>query len=170
MTQLLNRLRQGDMRTTGAADSVVSLIGNNQARFDEVFAGLTDPDPGLRMRVADVLEKASEQFPQLLQSHRAELLDAGASTQQEVQWHIAQMIPRLTALNANELHTVSAILERYFDRSTSKIVRVCSLQAMHDLARHYTSLVPSAKRMRAAALQSTSPSLVARARQLAPLR
>lgn len=53
--------------------------------------------------------------------------------QQEVQWHVAQMIPRFK-LSKSDVAKVRKILDTYLKNTHSNIVRVMSLQALADLA------------------------------------
>src|SRR3989344_3516702 len=102
MSSLLQRLVNGDMRTTGAAEEIVKEVGGNAILFNELFEGLTDTNPGVRMRSADALEKISQKQPGLLLPHKGALIKiAFESTQQEVQWHTAQMLGYLR-LNEKE--------------------------------------------------------------------
>lgn len=118
------------------------------------------------MRCADALEKASKKHPELLQPHKAALLgEVGAIDQQEVQWHVAQMLPRLS-LNQAERHKAMKLLERYFQTSKSSIVRVNALQAIVELAGQDTSLSDVVNDYLRQALEAPAPSLQARARKL----
>jgi hypothetical protein len=166
MGDFLARLADGDMRTTGASDLVVEEIKINQALFDKVVLGLLNDDPGLRMRCADAIEKASRSNPGLLEPHKTQFLGAiGNIKQQEVQWHVAQVIPRLTLTNA-ELKQALSLMEHYYTQSSSNIVRVNALQAIIELScqdKHYSKL---ADQYIQKALDDPSHSLQARARKL----
>ena len=60
MTDILDRLRGGDRRSTGNADAVAKEIANKPELFEVVFNGIYNDDPVLRMRAADAVEKASK--------------------------------------------------------------------------------------------------------------
>jgi len=129
--QLLSR---GDMRTTGRADEVAEMVLTDTKLFAELFACLKLNDPPVRMRAADALEKVTQKKPDLLQKYKEQILDEIAYIeQQEVQWHVAQMIPRLELL-PKEVKKATEILDNYLDKTASNIVRVMSLQALADLA------------------------------------
>lgn len=166
MDDILDRLSVGDRRTTGAANSVAREIVDDPRLFDHVFKGLYATDAGLRMRAADALEKASASNPALLASHTHELLHAiGRIDQQEVQWHVAQMLPRCD-LSAAQRREAMTLMEDYFNTAKSNIVRVFSLQAMHDIADQDASLLPTFKKYTQEALKATAHSLRARAHRL----
>ena len=154
------------MRTTGAANEVVQLIAGDQELFDRVFEGIKDNDPGLRMRCADALEKASAKQPELLKSHQGDLLnEVAAIDQQEVQWHVAQMLPRLELAPA-ELEQAVKVLERYYETTKSSIVRANALQGIVELAGRYPALDSLANQYIQKALNDQAPAVQARARHM----
>jgi hypothetical protein len=102
---------------------------------------MLEDDPLIRMRSADAVEKITARHPEYLQPYKAKLIrEVAASTQQEVRWHVAQMIPRLD-LDPVELEIVVEILLTYLDDS-SKIVNTFSMQALADLAEQQPDLRP----------------------------
>lgn len=164
--ELLARLAAGDRRTTGAADEVAAEIAHEPKLFAAVFGGLRGGDANLRMRCADALEKATRDNPTLLAPYKAALLgEIAASGQQEVRWHVAQMISRL-GMNARERTRAFVTMERYLATAKSAIVRVNALQAIADLGARDASLREAADRHIAEALKDRMPSLRARARKL----
>jgi hypothetical protein len=167
MSNVLDRLAKGDRRTTGASDEVVAEIRDDPRLFDTVFSGLYSDNPGLRMRAADALEKASSENPSLLLRHKRALLgDIGAIEQQEVQWHVAQMLPRCE-LTVSEKELAMDLMRHYFDNATSNIVRVMALQAIHDIGSNDLRFQPTVTAYIQTALASEAPSLRSRARRLA---
>ena len=50
MSQILQKLKGGDLRSIGRADEVVQDILENPALFGEVFEGMFNDDPRVRMR------------------------------------------------------------------------------------------------------------------------
>jgi hypothetical protein len=85
------------------------------------------------MRASDAVEKITAVHPQLLQSYKEKLINRVADVdQQEVRWHVAQMLPRLV-LSGRERKTVVDILFGYLN-DKSKIVKTFPLLALSDLA------------------------------------
>lgn len=158
-------LEGGTRRSLGRSGEVVSLIGERPEVFASLIECLWDADPVVRMRAADVAEKATRECPEMLQPYKRELLGlAGEALQQELRWHLAQLIPRLV-LNSGErrraYHALSGYLE---DRSS--IVRTMAMQGLADLARQDTALRPAVvERIRALTLSGT-PAMRARGRKL----
>ena len=93
---ILDQLRGGDRRSIGRVPQVVEEVSKNLELVGELVVGLVSDDPIIRMRAADALEKVSKGHPALLNPFKEILLNAAAdSEQQEVRWHMAQMLPRL---------------------------------------------------------------------------
>lgn len=163
---ILSKLAAGDLRTTGASDEVAEEISNKQELFDQVMNGLRSDDPGLRMRCADAVEKASAKNASLLQSHKDDFLGfIGNINQQEVQWHVAQIIPRLN-LSKPETEHAMQLMQKYFNESKSNIVRVSALQTICDLAANKPEYSKTADEYLQKALHDPAHSLQARARKL----
>jgi len=96
MSPLPDELTGGDRRSIGKSNAVVRKLLRDPARFKEIIAGFSHDDPLVRMRCADVAEKVSLKHPQWLQPYKRKLLQLAAhSAEQEMRWHLAQMVPRL---------------------------------------------------------------------------
>ncbi len=133
MHQLLRKLKGGDRRSIGNVEDVIQDVINRPALFGVLFDGLSVDDPLIRMRAADAIEKISGDLPQLLQPYKKPVLHLAAkSHQQEVRWHMAQIIPRLQ-LTAKERTLATQILFGYLT-DKSKIVVTFSMQALSDFA------------------------------------
>ncbi len=126
-------LSGGDRRSTGQSNKVVKLVAK-QTDFDKLFKLISDPDPLVAMRAADAVEKITINHPEFLAIHKKEILEKLTKiNQQEVRWHVAQIIPRLK-LNESERKKIWGILIEWHGAEESNIVRVFSLQAIFDLA------------------------------------
>jgi hypothetical protein len=133
MSTILKELLGTDLRSIGRSDAVARKIAVAPELFAEVFAAQLAPEPALRMRAADAVEKASREHPELLRPFKRRLLRAVALVdQQEVRWHVAQMLPRLE-LTAHERDLAVAILFDYLEHHSS-ILKTFSMQALADLA------------------------------------
>jgi hypothetical protein len=125
-------LAGSDLRSTGKANDVAREMLANPAMTGEAVRLLSGDDPVLRARTADALEKASSERPAIIQSHKRTLLGLAATArQQEVKWHLAQMLPRLE-LSSRE-RTRAMVILRSYSGDPSRIVRVCAMQALWDL-------------------------------------
>lgn len=133
MHRLLQKLTGGDRRSIGNVEGVIHDVSKKPALFEVLFDGLAVDDPLIRMRAADAIEKISADQPALLRPFKKKIIRlAGESRQQEVRWHLAQIIPRLK-LTPRERAQVADILFEYLT-DDSKIVVTFSLQALTDFA------------------------------------
>jgi HEAT repeat protein len=165
MHPTLQKLREGDRRSIGRSNEVVSEVLSNPRLFGVVFSGLSADDPLIRMRSADAVEKITAQRPELLRPYKNKLIrDVSATQQKEVRWHVAQMLPRLE-LNEEERKRVFRLLLGYLNDSSS-IVRTLTMQALADIGRDSAALLPSVRQHLAELSITGSPAMKARGRKL----
>ena len=132
-TDVLSKLRGGDRLSLARSGEIVRKIANDPELFAQVFEGLLSVDPILRMRAADAIEKATRKHPELLKSYKRGLLRKIALIdQQEVRWHVAQILPRLQMTAKERHHAVSILLDYLEDKSS--IVRTFAMQGLADFA------------------------------------
>jgi hypothetical protein len=119
------------------------------------------------MRSADAAEKVTRKNPGLLKPYKTELLGLMAEAdQQELRWHLAAMIPRLS-LNASERRRAADSFEDYLE-DRSSIVKTFALQGLADLATDDPDLRPSVIELLRAAERGGTPAMRARSRKLLP--
>jgi uncharacterized protein (DUF2164 family) len=158
-------LSGADRRSIGRSAEVVALVLKQPALFAELIQGLRAADPLVRMRAADAAEKVSLQQPDLLRPFRAALLRLlDEASEQELRWHLAQMVPRLP-LTKKERDRVASTFRRYLhDRSS--IVKTCALQALVDIAAKDEFLIPETKTLLQDSVRNGTAAMKARARKL----
>jgi hypothetical protein len=162
---LLNKLTGGDRRSIGESNEVVALVLRQPALFPQLMAGLGHSDRLIRMRAADAAEKVTLQRPDLLQPIRAMLLRLlGEATEQELRWHLAQMIPRLR-LSKNDRMRAASVLQLYL-RDQSSIVKASTMQAMVDLASADEELMPEVTQLLTKLTGTGTAAMRARGRKL----
>jgi len=167
MAKILSRLRGGDRRSIGNVSEVVAAVRKKPDLLKDLVTGLSDEDPVVRMRAADAMEKISLENPLSLQPFKTELIGLARQTQQqELRWHMAQMIPRLR-LTTEEAATVTDIFFDYLG-DKSKIVVTFAMQALSDLA--LKKGAASARMLRAIEklARSGSPAIQSRGKKLLP--
>ncbi len=165
MHPLLEKLRGGDRRSIGLANEVARQVLRAPALLRELFRGMLSSDPVIRMRAADAAEKVTAERPELLQRYKKRLLHEIASIdQQEVRWHVAQMIPRLE-LTPQERAVAVKILITYLALK-SKIVRTVALQALASFAANDPALRRKVLEIVRDAAEKGSPAMQARGRKL----
>ena len=133
VSSMRDTLGGGDLRSIGRVPEVLRIVGIHPERIQELVECLTCGDPVVRARAADALEKLTAGWPALLTPFKGFLLRVAArSGQQEVRWHLAQVMPRLP-LTRREILAIFPTLRGYLD-DPSVIVRVFALQAMFELS------------------------------------
>ncbi len=165
MKDIIKKLGGGDFRSIGRANEVVQDVLSDLTLFKPVFNALLSEDALVRMRAADVVEKTTKSFPELLKPHKHQLLNkVSRIPQQEVRWHVALMIPRLE-LNENDIALALEILFDYL-KDKSKIVVASSMQALADLAKRNEELKPLAIERISVVMRKGSPAITARGKKL----
>ena len=133
MPDMVAKLRGGHRRSIGQSDEVARDISEDRKLFSAVFRAMLDPDRVVRMRAADAIEKASRKHPELLQPYKRRILGKVAlADEQEVRWHVAQILPRLRLTSKERDWAVSILFDYLEDKSS--IVRTFAMQALADLA------------------------------------
>jgi hypothetical protein len=165
MKHILQKLKGGDRRSIGKSGEAVTNVSRNPVLFADLFEGLFDDNPLVRMRAADAVEKITRERPELLQPWKRPLLETVSTVQEkEVRWHVAQMLPRLR-LSSGEHEAAVQILMGYLADGSS-IVRTFSMQALADLAMRdellLAKVVPLIERL----TQTGTPAMRSRGRKL----
>jgi hypothetical protein len=158
-------LQGSDRRSIGKANQVATKILREVRLFPKLIELLWHDEAIVRMRAADVTEKISAQKPALLQSHKSQLLNlATETTQQELRWHLALMLPHLK-LNSSERAKAIATLRTYLsDRSS--IVKTFALQGLTDLAHDDPATASEILDLLHQSTRTGTPAMKARARKL----
>jgi HEAT repeat protein len=165
MTELRALLAGGDRRSLGRVPEVVATVQASPALLDELVAAIGDADAVVRMRAADALEKVTAAHPEWLAPYAAQLLGPlAAIPQQEVRWHVAQLLPRLL-LDDAQRQVATAILFGYLE-DRSAIVRTCALDALARLAEGDPALQVRVTALLEAALRDGTPAERSRAQRV----
>ena len=166
MKSILEKLKGGDLRSVGKANEVMKSVLKNPKLFKEIFQGISDTDPLIRMRAADVAEKISRQHPEYLQPFKTHLInDVVKITQQEVRWHAAQMFSYLS-LTPKERNRVAKVLFSWLENEKSNIVKVMSLQALTDFAKQDNKIKSKVMPLLQKFVLSGNPSIKSRSKRL----
>lgn len=163
--ELRDLLGGGDRRSIGKVREAASRIRQSSSGVAAAVRLMRDADPVVRMRAADALEKAARADPDLLAPHKRTFLSVIAKNpQQEVRWHLLQMLPRLRLTQAERAKAFSIAVESLGHQS--RIVIADALSAMFYLSTDDATLRTAAED-HAARLQSSSSAAVrARAARL----
>ena len=165
MSNILQKLKGGDLRSIGRSEEVVQDIFENPDLFSEVFEGMLNDDPIVKMRSADAVEKVSLKHPEYLHPYKRVLIEEIAKIeQQEVKWHVAQMLPRLN-LDSKERSVAVNILLKYLD-DNSRIVKTFSMQALADFAEEDITLRPKVIQILEDLIRTGSPAMKSRGNKI----
>lgn len=168
MTRLLADLAGGDRRSIGKSNAVVRSVLADPGLLTHIIDGLSSDNRLVRMRYADVAEKVSARIPGCLRPHAAVLMALAATAHEpELRWHLAQMLPRL-GLDARKRRTAASLLFNYL-RDDSRIVQICALQTLVDLAQDDALLLGKVRPIVDQLSRNRSGALGARARKLRAL-
>lgn len=138
--RFIDQLKGGDLRSLGQSNEIAQSV-NDQESFNDLFKGFYYPDRVVAMRSIDAVEKITLLHPEYLHSHKAELIELlHQFSPKEFKWHLPLLIVRLD-LTENETGEVWATLTNWaLDRNESRIVRVHSIQGLHDLLAQHPDL------------------------------
>ena len=165
MHALLQSLSGGDRRSIGNSNRVASIVLDQPELMKVLIQGIESADPVLRMRCADAIEKATVDRPELLAPYKKTLLQKLAKIeQQEVRWHVAPMLARLSLSKREELAVMNILLSYTSDRSS--IVSTMAMQALADIAFRTPRLLPAVKQHIEELALIGTPAIKARGRKL----
>jgi hypothetical protein len=123
-------LTGGDRRSLGRVDEVIEAVLARPSSFAALFDCLFSADEIVRMRAGDAIEKVARRRPDLLEPYHERLLvDVAAIEQASVQWHLAQILPRLE-LGPSERRRAIVVLKRNLETYDDWIVTNLTLEAL----------------------------------------
>jgi hypothetical protein len=161
----IRKLSGGDRRSIGKSEEVVSEVLADARLFGALFECMLVNDPLVRMRAADAVEKITSLRSDFLKPHKAKLLTKVALIdQQEVRWHVAQLISRLE-LSRPERRKAASLMEGYLNDKSS-IVRVSAMQTLAELAMQDVTLKSGISKQLAKLTEEGTPAMQARGRKL----
>ena len=165
MHPLVAKLQGTDGRSIGRSEEVVGDVLADPSQFRVVFDAMLVPDPVVRVRAADAVQKITRRRPDLLQGlENRVLFDLAATGQPEVRWHVAQLAPRL-ALTPPQWARAITMLRGFLD-DDSRIVRTCAMRALADLAEHDEQMRRWVRPLLAELTRTGTPAMRSRGRKL----
>lgn len=165
MTDILKKLEGGDLRSIGRSEEVVQDVLANPELFGELISGMLYDDPVIQMRAADAVEKVTAIHPEYLRPHKRLILEQIAHIeQQEVRWHIAQILPRLV-LDDEEVQTAIEILTGFLN-DDSRIVRTFAMDSLAVFAERQPDMQPWVVALIEEMIEDGSPAMQSRGRKL----
>jgi len=126
-------LSGGDRRSIGRSNELAEFVVT-QEDFDVLFGCMAHADRLVAMRAADAIEKLTVARPELLQTHKIELLKMCENAfYKEMKWHLALLLPRLRLQTEEWRKAWSLLMAWAKEKRNSKLVRVNALQALYEM-------------------------------------
>ena len=128
------KLTGGTRTSVGSADEVIQKLLKNSAGLPAIYDLFLDEDPVVAMRASYVAMKVAEQKPDSVEPFAKDLLkNLNLYTQQEVRWHIPQLLTHLNLTLAQRRKAYEVLME-WSETDKRKIVGYYSLQTAANFA------------------------------------
>jgi outer membrane PBP1 activator LpoA protein len=127
-------LSGGSRTSVGDADLVIAKMVKSPTGLGEIYALFLDKDPVVAMRASYVAMRVAEKKPESVKPFAKELLKSlELYTQQEVRWHIPQLLVHLDLTKAQKRRAYEVVMN-WAETDKSKIVGYYGFQAAADFA------------------------------------
>jgi hypothetical protein len=128
------KLTGGTRTSVGSADEVIQKLLKNSAGLPAIYDLFLDEDPVVAMRASYVAMKVAEQKPESVEPFAKLLLkNLDLYVQQEVRWHVPQLLAHLKLTLAQKRKAYEVLME-WSETDKSKIVGYYSLQTAANFA------------------------------------
>jgi hypothetical protein len=128
------KLTGGTRTSVGSADEVIQKLLKNSAGLPAIYDLFLDEDPVVAMRASYVAMKVAEQKPESVEPFAKLLLkNLDLYTQQEVRWHVPQLLAHLKLTLAQKRKAYEVLME-WSETDKSKIVGYYCLQTAANFA------------------------------------
>lgn len=162
---ILESLSHGDKRMVLGVEEAVESVLKNPSLFPILINGLITNNELIAMRSADSIEKLTIHNQEWLQPHKNTLIKlVNDVKQQEVRWHLCQIIPRLT-LSLKERIELTEYFKFYLT-DKSRIVVTFTMQALVDLAGNDSTMKSDVRPIIEKLMKVGSPAMQSRGRKL----
>jgi HEAT repeat protein len=136
MSQILNWLAGGDLRSDGSSNQVADFVLANLHLLDELMVGLRVEDDLIRGRTADALEKIARHHPNQFLPYLIELIQSAKSDPVPmVRFHLVMILGHLSMFDDRVNDITEALLELIQDESVFTrswaIVSLCIVVRQH---------------------------------------
>ena len=134
MAGLRAKLSGGTRTSVGEADRVIAKLLKDPADLIEIYDLFLDEDPVVAMRASYVAMRVAEKNPESVSPFSKELLKKlELYKQQEVRWHIPQLLVHLELTKAQRRRAYEVVMN-WAETDSSKIVGYYGFQAAADFA------------------------------------
>jgi hypothetical protein len=127
-------LSGGNRTSVGDADQVIGKLLKSPSGLNEIYRLFLDEDPVVAMRASYVAMRVAEQKPESVHPFTKDLLkNLDLYTQQEVRWHIPQLLVHLKLTKVQRRRAYEVVMN-WAETDKSKIVGYYGFQAAADFA------------------------------------
>ena len=134
MSRYKEQLSGGTRTSVGEADDVIQKLLKDPSGLSEIYGLFLDEDPVVAMRASYVAMRVAEQNPGSVKPFANELLkNLERYKQQEVRWHVPQLLVHLDLTKAQRKRAYEVVME-WAETDKSKIVGYYGFQAAADFA------------------------------------
>jgi outer membrane PBP1 activator LpoA protein len=127
-------LSGGNRTSVGDAEKVITKLLKTPSDLSEIYQLFLDDDPVVAMRASYVAMRVAEQKPESVYPFTKELLkNLDLYNQQEVRWHIPQLLVHLKLTKAQKRRAYEVVMD-WAETDKSKIVGYYGFQAAADFA------------------------------------
>lgn len=134
MAGVRDTLSGGTRTSVGDADQVIQKLLKAPSGLADVYKLFLDEDPVVAMRSSYVAMRVAEQKPDSVKPFTKDLLkNLELYTQQEVRWHIPQLLVHLDLTKAQKRRAYEVIMD-WAETDKSKIVGYYGFQVAADFA------------------------------------
>ena len=135
MAGVRDTLSRGTRTSIGDADQVIHKLLKAPSGLTELYKLFLDEDPVVAMRSSFFAMRVAEQMPESVEPFTKDLLkNLELYTQQEVRWHIPQLLIHLDLTKAQKKRAYEVVME-WAETSQSKIVGYYGFPAAADFAK-----------------------------------
>jgi hypothetical protein len=134
VSRFREQLSGGTRTSVGEADEVIQGLLNDPSSLSEIYGLFLDEDPVVAMRASYVAMRVAEQSPGSVKPFAQALLkNLELYKQQEVRWHVPQLLVHLDLTKTQRRRAYDVVME-WAETDKSKIVGYYGFQAAADFA------------------------------------
>jgi len=134
MASIRQALSGGTRTSVGEADAIIQKMLKSPTGLAGIYALFLDEDPVVAIRSSYVAMRVAEQKPESVKPFAKELIkNLELYTQQEVRWHIPQLLVHLDLTKAQKRRAYEVVMN-WAETDKSKIVGYYGFQAAADFA------------------------------------
>ena len=163
--EMLEWLAEGERKAVAKSSAVANQVIKTPMLMPDLIALLGSPNTTVASHAAHAMLTVSKHAPDLLKPYCAELVEALASDQWEVQEQLGKILPQLP-LDTTQQASVWKRFNNIFYNGKSSIARTCALQAMVDMGSRFSACRDKASEAIVFAIENGSKAMQARARNL----